>query len=129
MFLIFFVQSFLCTVGVKVGAYLTQEMGFTNVSRLAGGIIAYDRTLNEQKKKKDEQDDNENNEEEEESMFKGTNFVFDGRLGRQITKDKLGKCITCDVETSSVSNCRNPSCHKRMIQCETCRTNYHGTCS
>ena len=96
---------------------MTQEMGFTNVSRLAGGIIAYDRTLNEEKK------------EEEESMFKGTNFVFDGRLGREITKDKLGKCITCGAETSLVTNCRNPSCHKRMIQCEKCQTDYHGTCS
>jgi len=91
-------------------------MGFTNVSRLAGGIIAYDRTLNEKK-------------EGEESMFKGTNFVFDGRLGRQITDDKLGKCITCGALTELVSNCRNENCHKRMIQCETCRTAYHGTCS
>lgn len=108
-----------CTGGircVKVGAYLTQEMGFTNVSRLAGGIIAYDRTLNEQ-------------DEEEEPMFKGTNFVFDGRLGRAITEDSLGTCITCGAETSLVSNCRNDNCHKRMIQCEECRTSFHGTCS
>mmetsp|Transcript_29337 Transcript_29337/g.68926 ORF Transcript_29337/g.68926 Transcript_29337/m.68926 type:complete len:956 (+) Transcript_29337:428-3295(+) len=108
-----------CTGGircVKVGAYLTQEMGFTNVSRLAGGIIAYDRTLNEKK-------------EGEESMFKGTNFVFDGRLGRQITDDELGTCITCGAATSLVSNCRNENCHKRMIQCENCRTTFQGTCS
>jgi len=108
-----------CTGGircVKVGAYLTQEMGFTNVSRLAGGIIAYDRTLNEK-------------EEREESMFKGTNFVFDGRLGRKITDDDLGNCVTCGAETSLVTNCRNSNCHTRMIQCEKCRTNYQGTCS
>ncbi|OEU22842.1 hypothetical protein FRACYDRAFT_159704, partial [Fragilariopsis cylindrus CCMP1102] len=108
-----------CTGGircVKVGAYLTLEMGFTNVSRLAGGIIAYDRALTEKK-------------EGEESMFKGTNFVFDGRLGRQITEDDLGSCATCGSETSLVTNCRNQSCHKRMIQCETCRTNYQGSCS
>jgi predicted sulfurtransferase/predicted O-methyltransferase YrrM len=108
-----------CTGGircVKVGAYLTQEMGFTNVSRLAGGIIAYDRTLNEKGEK-------------EEPMFKGTNFVFDGRLGRPITEDSLGTCVTCGAETSLVSNCRNDNCHKRMIQCEQCRTSFHGTCS
>ena len=37
-----------CTGGircVKVGAYLTQELNFTNVNRLAGGIIAYDREM------------------------------------------------------------------------------------
>lgn len=108
-----------CTGGircVKVGAYLTQEMGFTNVSRLAGGIIAYDRTLSETSQ-------------EEEPMFKGTNFVFDGRLGRKITDDALAECITCGAETSFVSNCRNDSCHKRMVQCKTCETSFHGTCS
>lgn len=101
---------------VKVGAFLTQAMGFTNVSRLAGGIIAYDRTLNEMA-------------EGEESLFKGTNFVFDGRLGRQITDDALASCVTCGAETSLVSNCLNDNCHKRMVQCETCRTSFHGTCS
>ena len=108
-----------CTGGircVKVGAYLTQELGFTNVNRLAGGIIAYDRKLAETAPG-------------EESLFKGTNFVFDGRLGRAITDDALGTCITCGAETSLVSNCRNSNCHKRMIQCENCRTSFHGTCS
>lgn len=62
-------------------------------------------------------------------MFKGTNFVFDGRLGRQITNDALGTCITCGGNTSLVSNCLNDNCHQRMIQCEKCRTDYHGTCS
>jgi predicted sulfurtransferase/predicted O-methyltransferase YrrM len=108
-----------CTGGircVKVGAYLTQELGFTNVSRLAGGIIAYDRILNEKAPT-------------EKPMFKGTNFVFDGRLGRPITEDSLGKCITCQSETSAVSNCRNENCHQRIVQCEDCRTAFSGTCS
>ena len=108
-----------CTGGircVKVGAYLTQELGFTNVSRLAGGIIAYDRILNEKAP-------------EEKPLFKGTNFVFDGRLGRPITEDSLGTCITCGSETSAVSNCRNGNCHKRIVQCENCRTSFSGTCS
>ena len=108
-----------CTGGircVKVGAYLTQEMGFTNVTRLAGGIIAYDRTLNEQAP-------------DEEPLFRGTNFVFDGRLGRAITEDDLATCITCGGETSLVTNCRNDNCHKRIIQCEKCKTSFHGTCS
>jgi predicted sulfurtransferase len=108
-----------CTGGircVKVGAYLTQELGFTNVSRLAGGIIAYDRTLNEKAQ-------------DEEPMFKGTNFVFDGRMGREITDDGLAECITCGEKTSLVTNCKNNNCHKRMIQCEKCRTSYMSTCS
>lgn len=108
-----------CTGGircVKVGAYLTQELGFTNVSRLAGGIIAYDRTVEKEAA-------------DEEPMFRGSNMVFDGRLGRQITDDKLGSCITCGAETSLITNCLNDNCHKRMVQCENCRTSFHGTCS
>ena len=108
-----------CTGGircVKVGAYLTQELGFTNVSRLAGGIIAYDRTIKEKIA-------------DEEPLFRGSNMVFDGRLGRLITDDKLGSCITCGAETSLISNCLNNNCHKRMVQCETCKSGFHGTCS
>ena len=69
-----------CTGGircVKVGAYLTQELGFTNVNRLAGGIIAYDHTLADKAP-------------EENSLFKGTNFVFDGRLGRARSDQLVG---------------------------------------
>ncbi|GAX24973.1 hypothetical protein FisN_2Lh249 [Fistulifera solaris] len=108
-----------CTGGircVKVGAYVTQKMGFKNFTRLAGGIVAYDRTIQEEAPT-------------EEPLFKGTNFVFDGRLGRPITEDSLGTCLTCGGETSLVSNCRNENCHKRMIQCENCRTSFLGTCS
>lgn len=101
---------------MKVNAYLTQELEFTNVSRLAGGIIGYDRTLNEQAPS-------------EEPMFKGTNFVFDGRMGRRITDDQLGTCLTCGSKTHLVSNCKNENCHKRMIQCEYCRDSFFGTCS
>lgn len=119
-----------CTGGircVKVGAYLTQELGFKNVSRLAGGIIAYDRNLQQQQQEKHQINTDATN--SEDSMFKGTNFVFDGRLGRPITNDALGTCITCNANTSLVSNCRNPNCHKRIVQCEACRTSFLGTCS
>lgn len=101
---------------VKVNAYLTQELAFTNVSRLAGGIIGYDRILNEQAPT-------------EEPMFKGTNYVFDGRMGRRITNDQLGTCLTCGGKTHLVSNCKNENCHKRMVQCEYCRNSFFGTCS
>ncbi len=101
---------------MKVGAYLTQEMGFTNVSRLAGGIIAYDRTINEV-------------DPSEEPLFKGTNYVFDGRVGREITSDALGVCITCAEKTNLLSNCKNVNCHKRIVQCEKCVGTFSGCCS
>jgi predicted sulfurtransferase/predicted O-methyltransferase YrrM len=108
-----------CTGGircVKVNAYLTQELQFTNVSRLAGGIVAYDRILREQAP-------------EEEPMFKGVNFVFDGRLGRKITDDQLGTCYTCGEKTNMILNCKNDNCHRRMVQCVVCSGTFHSTCS
>ncbi len=108
-----------CTGGircVKVNAYLTQEMEFTNVSRLAGGVVAYDRILGE-------------NLPDEEPMFRGVNFVFDGRMGRKITDDKLGTCYTCGGAANIVTNCRNDNCHRRMVQCERCSGSFLGTCS
>lgn len=117
----------------KVGAYLTQSLNFTNVSRLAGGIIAYDRKINGVTDEKKEDDitssDTTNTGTEKESLFKGTNYVFDGRVGRSITDDKLGDCVTCGVKTNLMSNCRNPSCHKRMVQCGTCKDDWKGCCS
>ena len=108
-----------CTGGircVKVNAYLTQELEFTNVSRLAGGVVAYDRTLYEEAPT-------------EEPMFKGVNFVFDGRMGRRITDDQLGTCYTCGSKTHLVTNCSNENCHKRMVQCEYCADSFSGACS
>lgn len=102
---------------MKVGAYLTQELGFTNVSRLAGGIVAYDRSING------------GQEQGTQSLFKGTNFVFDGRLGRQITDTAIGTCKTCGSKTSLISNCKNDNCHQRMVQCENCRSSFMGACS
>jgi predicted sulfurtransferase/predicted O-methyltransferase YrrM len=171
-----------CTGGircVKVGAYVTQELGYTNVNRLAGGIIAYDRaittnftttaatdnsslpttsttTIDEEETIHHDNNDNHNESREETmnqpssfaaidksnnnsnkteattsttSLFRGINFVFDGRLGRKITDDAFGTCVTCGSKATFVSNCRNNNCHKRMVQCETCISNYFGTCS
>jgi predicted sulfurtransferase/predicted O-methyltransferase YrrM len=107
-----------CTGGircVKVGAYLSQKMGFQNVSRLAGGIIAYDREIANTTA----------------SLFHGTNYVFDNRQGRVITDHKLGDCITCGEKTNLLSNCYNDACHKRIVQCLSCRAPgaFVGCCS
>jgi len=136
-----------CTGGircVKVGAYLTQELGFTNVSRLAGGIIAYDRTLNDNTTTtsttiNNNKNGNNNNKDiatpsfsdvpKEDQLFKGVNYVFDGRVGRQITDDALSTCVTCGEKANLLSNCNNGNCHRRMVQCQKCRETYLGTCS
>jgi predicted sulfurtransferase len=45
-------------------------------------IIAYDQALQEDNKNKAEED-------QKKSIFRGTNYVFDNRVGRQITSDIL----------------------------------------
>ena len=45
---------------MKINAYLEQVLGFTNVSRLAGGIISYTRELEQQKLKEELEQENIN---------------------------------------------------------------------
>ncbi|KAG7375433.1 hypothetical protein PHYBOEH_002552, partial [Phytophthora boehmeriae] len=74
-----------CTGGIrceKVGAYLTQYKGVSNVQKLHGGIVNYMRFLKEHKKAEEETyaaSGDVVKTEEEMSLFKGKNFVFDQR--------------------------------------------------
>jgi hypothetical protein len=44
---------------VKINAYLEQVLGFTNVSRLAGGVISYTRELEMMKEKEEKEKEKE----------------------------------------------------------------------
>jgi len=71
-----------CTGGircVKVGAYLEQALGYTNVNRLQGGVVSYARWAREEAVRLDVDVDAV-------SKFRGVNFVFNDRLGELITK-------------------------------------------
>lgn len=106
-----------CTGGircVKVNAYLEQELGFRNTARLAGGIVAYADHVEATGQR---------------STFRGANYVFDGRLSRRVTPDLVGECYTCGAKCVAVSNCANPKCHARMVQCEVCAAKYDACCS
>ena len=39
------------------------------------------------------------------SLFKGLNYVFDGRMVEQVTDDILGTCGNCGVECNLPKNC------------------------
>ncbi|CAB9526511.1 UPF0176 protein YceA [Seminavis robusta] len=63
-----------CTGGircVKVGAYMTQTLGFTNVKRLKHGIIGYQKWHHQQQETKEQPDVS--------SLWQGDNFLFDKR--------------------------------------------------
>ncbi len=105
-----------CTGGIrceKASAFLKQE-GFSQVYQLEGGIIAYANAMKESGTP---------------SLFKGKNFVFDGRMSETVTPDILGTCFTCKSPADSYDNCTNDLCHALFIQCQPCKERLQGACS
>lgn len=140
-----------CTGGircVKINAYIEQELGFTNVGRLEGGIISYTKELEANslgavsgmKTQNDQVGGISGSGNDRDgpvhlsrdvgsiSKFKGTNYVFDERMGARITSDVLAQCETCGQGCDLFKNCENYDCHVRFIQCEACIDNYKGCC-
>jgi UPF0176 protein len=105
-----------CTGGIrceKASSYLIKN-GFKNVSQLNGGIIQYAHDVKEQGL---------------ESKFRGKNFVFDDRMGEQITDEVIGKCHQCNNSADNHKDCGNDACHILFIQCAKCNLVYDGCCS
>ncbi len=105
-----------CTGGVrceKTSAYLKHH-GFSDVNQLLGGIIDYSRQVES---------------ENLENKFIGKNFVFDNRLGERISNDVISHCHQCGAPCDTHTNCTNKSCNLLFIQCDDCKTKYHGCCS
>lgn len=105
-----------CTGGIrceKASSYLINH-GFSNVNQLDGGIIKYAHDI----KRNDMQ-----------SQFIGKNFVFDDRLGEDITDDIICSCHQCDNPSNTHTNCENSACHILFIQCKDCQKQYSGCCS
>lgn len=105
-----------CTGGIrceKASAYFKHH-GFKDVNHLQGGIIQYAKEIKEQGL---------------ESKFKGTNFVFDERIGERITDDVLSDCHQCGKPCDTHVNCKNDDCHLLFIQCGTCAKKMNGCCT
>jgi len=105
-----------CTGGIrceKASAYLLHH-GFEKVFHLEGGIIEYVHQVKKQNL---------------ENKFKGKNFVFDNRLGEQISGEIISNCHQCGEKSDTHHNCENDACHLLYIQCENCRKKFEGCCS
>ena len=105
-----------CTGGIrceKASAYLKHK-GFGKVYQLEGGIIEYDRQINEKKLP---------------NLFRGKNFVFDERLGERITNEIISNCHQCGRPADTHTNCENKACHLLFIQCQACAEQFKGCCS
>ncbi|KAH8548933.1 hypothetical protein BGW37DRAFT_504371 [Umbelopsis sp. PMI_123] len=106
-----------CTGGIRcsvAGAYMTNK-GYMNVNMLKGGITSYGHYV------KENQVSN--------SLFRGSNFTFDGRRGERITDDVLAHCHQCGAPCDALSNCANKLCHLLFIQCPSCKRKHEKTCS
>ena len=105
-----------CTGGIrceKASAYLKHN-NFKDVNQLKGGIIEYSHQI-----KKNKLD----------SKFIGKNFVFDSRMGEEISGDTISHCHQCDKSSNHHTNCQNQACHILFIQCKDCEEKYNGCCS
>jgi UPF0176 protein len=105
-----------CTGGIrceKASAWLKHQ-GFENVHQLDGGIIEYARQVKQQGL---------------ENRFTGKNFVFDERLGEQISDEVIARCHQCGKPADTHTNCANKACHLLFIQCKECAKKHEGCCS
>lgn len=105
-----------CTGGIrceKASSYLINH-GFKDVNQLNGGIIKYAHDIKKNNVK---------------SKFIGKNFVFDHRLGENITEDVISNCHQCGNPSNRHLDCENQACHILFIQCENCAEKYKNCCS
>jgi UPF0176 protein len=105
-----------CTGGIrceKASAWFRHH-GFTNVGQLHGGIIDYARQVRAK---------------ELPSLYKGQNFVFDGRLAERITDDVVSTCFQCGQASDRITNCQQHTCNMLLVQCEACATKYADCCT
>jgi UPF0176 protein len=105
-----------CTGGIrceKASAYYLHQ-GFNKVHMIDGGIIEYARQCREKGLP---------------IKFKGKNFVFDERMGEQISEEVISHCHQCGQPCDTHVNCANDACHILFIQCEACAAKYEHCCS
>lgn len=105
-----------CTGGIrceKTSAFLKHH-GFSDVSQLHGGIIDYARQI------KDKDLPN---------LFHGKNFVFDERLGENISNEVISHCHQCEELSDHHVNCANLECNLLFIQCPNCAKEMENCCS
>lgn len=106
-----------CTGGIrceKASAWLKHN-GFTDVRHLRGGVIDYAHQVKEKGLP---------------NYFKGTNFVFDERLGERVGNEIISHCHLCRTTKSDTHyHCKNQICHVLFLGCSNCVVEQGGYCS
>ncbi len=102
-----------CTGGVRcerATAYLKQKGVAEEIYQIAGGIHRYVEQFPD-------------------GHFRGSNYVFDGRITERINSDILSHCDLCKVPCDFYTNCINAQCNAQFLACEPCKEKYAQACS
>lgn len=106
-----------CTGGIrceKASAWLSHQ-GYRNVRHLRGGIIRYAHEVRRRGLP---------------NLFRGSNFVFDGRLVERVGEQPITFCQRCGhTRTDQYSHCAFSVCHTLFLSCEECLSTHGVYCS
>lgn len=100
-----------CTGGircVKTAAYVKQIAGYKGpIYRLKGGVVSYNQYIKGSTASvpTSTEDLGSSSPLPEESLFKGLNYVFDGRMIEKVTDDVLATCHNCGISCNLPKNC------------------------
>lgn len=112
-----------CTGGIrceKASRFLEENLPVgqqekTKVFTLQGGIVAYMSWADQEIK--------DGRMTAADSLFRGRNYVFDGRgsIGLEGGHDCIvGRCIACKSPTDAIQKCKSASCNLELVVCTNC---------
>lgn len=102
-----------CSGGIRcerASAYVKEKNVAQEVYQITGGIHRYIEQFPD-------------------GHFKGSYYVFDGRISIRASNDILTNCDLCQTPCDFYVNCMNGLCNKQFIACPTCVTAYAECCS
>jgi len=105
-----------CEKGVRWMAEKMERRDGDVVCTLKGGIAGYLMWMDEEIKA--------GRKRPEESLFRGKNYVFDGRgstsLSEGAMEEKVASCHVCGAAEDRLSKCRTEKCHLVLVVCAAC---------
>ena len=103
-----------CTGGVRcerATAYLAQKGIAKEIYQIEGGIHRYIEKYPD-------------------GHFRGSNYVFDGRVAHKVNDDILSMCDICNCTPSDYyTNCINTLCNKQFLVCLDCKAAFKEACT
>lgn len=102
-----------CTGGIRcerASAYVNKKGVAKKVYQLEGGIHRYIEQFPD-------------------GHFRGSNYVFDGRISHKVNDDILSNCDSCNTPCDYYTNCLNAHCNKQFLGCPECLIKHQECCS